>query len=90
MTSTRSYRRGRPVTEAVAELERCSGSQFDPVMVRALVDALAVHDWQPVLPPPDTIRAVPDIPLGVPEPVRAAPRGVPAQGGGSVPTAGPS
>ncbi|MEU6233747.1 HD-GYP domain-containing protein [Kitasatospora sp. NPDC047058] len=57
MTSTRSYRRGRPVTEAVAELERCSGSQFDPVMVRALVDALAVHDWQPVLPPAgDCIR----------------------------------
>ncbi|MFC5662485.1 HD-GYP domain-containing protein [Kitasatospora misakiensis] len=91
MTSTRSYRRGRPVTEAVAELERCSGSQFDPAMVRALVDALAVHDWQPVLPPsPDCILAVPDIPLGVPEPVRAAPRGVPAQGGGGVPTAGPS
>ncbi|MFE7188627.1 HD-GYP domain-containing protein [Kitasatospora sp. NPDC057595] len=90
MTSTRSYRRGRPVTEAVAELERCSGSQFDPVMVRALVDALAVHDWQPVLPPPDCIKAVPDIPLGVPEPApRAAPRGVPAQGGG-VPTTGPS
>ncbi|MED7954472.1 HD-GYP domain-containing protein [Streptomyces sp. BE303] len=88
MTSTRSYRRGRPVTEAVAELERCSGSQFDPVMVRALVSALAVHDWQPVLPPPaDCIRAVPDIPLGVPEPVRAAPRGVPAQGG-TVPTTG--
>ncbi|MFD0275525.1 HD-GYP domain-containing protein [Kitasatospora sp. NPDC127111] len=91
MTSTRSYRRGRPVTEAVAELERCSGSQFDPVMVRALVDALAVHDWQPVLPPPpgDCIRVVPDIPLGVPEPVRAAPRPVPAQGG-TVPTAGSS
>ncbi|WP_406211170.1 HD-GYP domain-containing protein [Kitasatospora sp. NBC_01560] len=90
MTSTRSYRRGRPVTEAVAELERCSGSQFDPVMVRALVEALAGYDWQPVLPAPgDCIRAVPDIPLGVPEPVRAAPRRVPAQGG-TVPTAGPS
>ncbi|MFI5645659.1 HD-GYP domain-containing protein [Kitasatospora sp. NPDC051705] len=88
MTSTRSYRRGRPVTEAIAELQRCSGSQFDPAMVRALIDALVVHDWQPVLPPPDgSIRAVPDIPLGVPEPVRAAPRRVPAQGG-SVPTAG--
>ncbi|WP_369183186.1 HD-GYP domain-containing protein [Streptomyces sp. Y1] len=84
MTSTRSYRRGRPVTEAVAELERCSGSQFDPVMVRALIEALAVHDWQPVLPPPDeAIRAVPDIPLGVPEPARAAPGRVPAQGGGA-------
>ncbi|MER5355525.1 HD-GYP domain-containing protein [Kitasatospora sp. NPDC002551] len=90
MTSTRSYRRGRPVTEAVAELQRCSGSQFDPVMVRALVDALAVHDWQPVLPSsPDCVKGVPDIPLGVPEPARAAPRGVPAQGGG-VPTAGSS
>ncbi|MFF8772702.1 HD-GYP domain-containing protein [Kitasatospora sp. NPDC015120] len=86
MTSTRSYRRGRPVTEAVAELERCSGSQFDPVMVRALVDALAVHDWQPVLPPPpECIKEVPDIPLGVPEPARAAP----AQGAAPAPGAGP-
>ncbi|MER7751199.1 HD-GYP domain-containing protein [Kitasatospora sp. NPDC097643] len=83
MTSTRSYRRGRPVAEAVAELERCSGSQFDPVMVRALVDALAVHVWQPVQPSEDCIRAVPDIPLGVPEPVRAAPGRLPAQGGGA-------
>ncbi|MFI6152294.1 HD-GYP domain-containing protein [Kitasatospora sp. NPDC051170] len=88
MTSTRSYRRGRPVAEAVAELERCSGGQFDPVMVRALIDALAVHDWQPVLPPSgDCIRAVPDIPLGVPEPARAAPGRVPAQGG-AAPMAG--
>ncbi|MFF3115076.1 HD-GYP domain-containing protein [Kitasatospora sp. NPDC057904] len=89
MTSTRSYRRGRPVAEAVAELERCSGSQFDPVMVRALIGALAVHDWQPVLPAPtgECLRAVPDIPLGVPEPVRAAPGRVPARGG-SVPSAG--
>ncbi|AUG79601.1 Metal-dependent phosphohydrolase [Kitasatospora sp. MMS16-BH015] len=69
MTSTRSYRRGRPVPEAVAELERCAGSQFDPVMVRALVAAVAEHGWQPALPPPDE-QAVPDIPLGVPEPAR--------------------
>ncbi|MFI2610881.1 HD-GYP domain-containing protein [Kitasatospora sp. NPDC018619] len=82
MTSTRSYRRGRPVGEAVAELERCSGSQFDPVMVRALIDALAEHDWQPVVHDEDCLQAVPDIPLGVPEPARAAPGGVPPQGGG--------
>ncbi|WBP87108.1 HD-GYP domain-containing protein [Kitasatospora cathayae] len=87
MTSTRSYRRGRPVTEAVTELERCSGSQFDPVMVRALIDALAVHEWRPVVPSEDCVRAVPDIPLGVPEPVRAAPGRVPAQGR-TVPVAG--
>ncbi|WP_197084465.1 HD-GYP domain-containing protein [Saccharothrix sp. ST-888] len=71
MTSTRSYRRGRPVAEAVAELERCAGSQFDPAMVRALVAAVAEHGWEPVLPPPGGWAGeVPDIPLGVPEPAR--------------------
>lgn len=45
MTSTRSYRRGRPVPAAVAELERCAGSQFDPRMVGALARGLARHGW---------------------------------------------
>ncbi|GAA2997741.1 HD-GYP domain-containing protein [Streptomyces fulvorobeus] len=45
MTSTRSYRRGRPVPAALAELERCAGSQFDPQMVGALVRGLARHGW---------------------------------------------
>ncbi|MFE5244513.1 MULTISPECIES: HD-GYP domain-containing protein [unclassified Streptomyces] len=45
MTSTRSYRRGRPVPVAVEELERCAGSQFDPRMVRALARALDRHGW---------------------------------------------
>ncbi|MEU1125941.1 HD-GYP domain-containing protein [Streptomyces sp. NPDC005899] len=45
MTSTRSYRRARPVPTAVRELERCAGSQFDPRMVRALVRALDRHGW---------------------------------------------
>ena len=77
MTSTRSYRRGRPVTEAVAELRRCAGSQFDPVMVTALVAAVDEHGWQPEPPPPGGWDGdVPDIPLGVPEP---APR-LPAPG----------
>ncbi|MDH6575583.1 HD-GYP domain-containing protein [Kitasatospora sp. MAP5-34] len=75
MTSTRSYRRGRPVPEAVAELERCAGSQFDPAMVCALVAAVAEHGWEPALPPPGDSE-VPDIPLGVPEPARR----LPAQG----------
>ncbi|MEU4682104.1 HD-GYP domain-containing protein [Streptomyces xinghaiensis] len=48
MTSTRSYRRARPVGEAVAELRRCAGSQFDPRMVRALCRALERHGWHPV------------------------------------------
>ncbi|QXE34807.1 HD-GYP domain-containing protein [Streptomyces sp. GMY02] len=45
MTSTRSYRRGRPVPAALAELERCAGTQFDPEMVRALSKALDRHGW---------------------------------------------
>ncbi|MFD1657899.1 HD-GYP domain-containing protein [Streptomyces caeni] len=40
MTSTRSYRRARPVAAALRELERCAGAQFDPAMVRALIRAL--------------------------------------------------
>jgi HD-GYP domain-containing protein (c-di-GMP phosphodiesterase class II) len=36
MTTDRSYRKARPVDEAVAELERCSGTDFDPAVVEAL------------------------------------------------------
>ncbi len=35
MTSQRSYNRPRSTDEAVAELERCSGTQFDPELVAA-------------------------------------------------------
>ena len=37
MTSTRPYRMARPVDEALAELRRCSGTQFDPAVVDVLV-----------------------------------------------------
>ncbi|MFE0644790.1 HD-GYP domain-containing protein [Streptomyces sp. NPDC058877] len=47
MTSTRSYSRARPVPTAVAELQRCAGTHFDPRMVAALVRALDRHGWQP-------------------------------------------
>jgi HD-GYP domain-containing protein (c-di-GMP phosphodiesterase class II) len=36
----RSYRKPITPKEAVAELRRCSGSQFDPLVVDAFVDAL--------------------------------------------------
>ncbi|MFI6879544.1 HD-GYP domain-containing protein [Streptomyces sp. NPDC050400] len=49
MTSTRTYSRARPVAVALAELERCAGSQFDPVMVRALVAVLGRDGWHPVV-----------------------------------------
>ena len=40
MTSDRPYRAGRPEQEALAELERCAGTQFDPECVAALRRAL--------------------------------------------------
>lgn len=49
MTSTRSYRRARPVGSAVAELKRCAGTQFDPRMVRALDRALDRQGWSPAV-----------------------------------------
>ncbi|MEU0404496.1 HD-GYP domain-containing protein [Streptomyces sp. NPDC006197] len=49
MTSTRCYSRARPVPTALAELERCAGTQFDPRMVTALVQALDRHGWQPAV-----------------------------------------
>ncbi|MBA2462067.1 MAG: diguanylate cyclase [Actinobacteria bacterium] len=42
MTSNRVYRERRSPDEAIAELERCSGSQFDPVVVAALAEELGV------------------------------------------------
>ncbi|KAA0935893.1 HD-GYP domain-containing protein [Streptomyces apricus] len=56
MTSTRSYRRARPVAAALAELERCAGTQFDPRMVQAFARALGRQGWHPAVtadePPP--------------------------------------
>lgn len=40
MTSSRPYRPSRSPAEAADELRRCSGSQFDPTVVRAFLDAL--------------------------------------------------
>jgi len=41
MTSDRPYRRAMPQEEAIAELRRCAGTQFDPAVVWALIDVLA-------------------------------------------------
>ncbi|MGW7350610.1 HD-GYP domain-containing protein [Streptomyces sp. NPDC054784] len=54
MTSTRSYRRALPVPRAVAELEDCAGTQFDPRMVAALCRALAREGWSPAATADDT------------------------------------
>ena len=40
MTSDRAYSRAMPPQEALAELERCAGTQFDPAVVKALAEEL--------------------------------------------------
>lgn len=49
MTSGRPYRAGMPVVDALAELRRCAGAQFDPRCVEAFERALASH----AVAPPD-------------------------------------
>jgi HD-GYP domain-containing protein (c-di-GMP phosphodiesterase class II) len=41
MTTDRSYRAARSTEEALAELRRCSGTDFDPDVVEALAAVLA-------------------------------------------------
>ena len=40
ITSDRSYKKGRTAEEALAELERCANTQFDPELVTAFVRAM--------------------------------------------------
>jgi HD domain len=57
MTTTRSYRGARSHEDAIAELRRCKGSQFDPVMVEAMSAGLDAEGW-------DVSDTVPtDVPL---------------------------
>jgi HD-GYP domain-containing protein (c-di-GMP phosphodiesterase class II) len=68
MTSTRSYRGARSVEEAVAELRKCSGLQFDPMLVDAFIAALGEERWdsQASGQPP-----APALPAGFPAQVAA-------------------
>jgi HD-GYP domain-containing protein (c-di-GMP phosphodiesterase class II) len=40
MTTDRSYRAAMALEDAIAELHRCAGSQFDPLVVSTLVSVL--------------------------------------------------
>ncbi len=53
MTSGRPYRAGMPVEDALAELRRCAGTQFDPQCVEAFEQALAKRT---VAPPDARVR----------------------------------
>ena len=51
MTSTRSYRGARPIKQAIEELRKWSGRQFDPAFVDAFVAAIERDGWQQPEPP---------------------------------------
>lgn len=45
MVADRPYRRGRSEQEAMLELRRCAGTQFDPRIVEAFEEALSAGEW---------------------------------------------
>jgi diguanylate cyclase (GGDEF)-like protein len=47
MMSDRPYRPAMSLDEAVAEVERCAGSQFDPTLVHAFSETIAARGQQP-------------------------------------------
>lgn len=51
ITSARAYRSSRPVPDAICELRANGGSQFDRLVIEALIDALAAGP-ELVSPPP--------------------------------------
>jgi HD-GYP domain-containing protein (c-di-GMP phosphodiesterase class II) len=69
MTTDRSYRKGRSAREAVEELIACSGTQFDPVVVTAMVAVVqqrvldATADGEPLFDP--TAAHGPDLALPI-------------------------
>ncbi len=46
MTSTRVYRKAKSIEDALLELHRCVGTQFDPVSLAALERALRQYGWE--------------------------------------------
>jgi putative nucleotidyltransferase with HDIG domain len=64
ITHDRPYREGRPVAEAIAELEREAGRQFDPRVVRALVELLEARQPPAV---PALLWALPSLGEGTEE-----------------------
>jgi HD-GYP domain-containing protein (c-di-GMP phosphodiesterase class II) len=50
MTSPRPYREALALDEALAEVERCAGTQFDPAIARTFLDAWEAGELAPAEP----------------------------------------
>ena len=57
MTTTRPYRPAMPLDEAVTEMRHCSGTQFDPNVVGALLEVVDDPGWQLTLREPLRVPA---------------------------------
>ena len=55
MTSTRAYRSARSAANALAELRRCAGAQFDPDVVETFCALVEDEDASSLLPPANHI-----------------------------------
>ncbi|MGO8907364.1 MAG: aminopeptidase [Solirubrobacteraceae bacterium] len=49
MTTTRSYRQAMPLDQAIDEMRKCAGTQFDPSVVEALVSVVGSAKAAPAL-----------------------------------------
>ncbi len=56
--SNRPYRSGRTHQEATKELTRCSGKQFDPRIVQALLEILDANEELQIMTPPDSFASM--------------------------------
>ena len=62
MTTARSYREARSTADAVAELRRCWGTQFDPAVVDTLVEIVAESEEAQPIPLRPVAEAAPLLP----------------------------
>jgi HD-GYP domain-containing protein (c-di-GMP phosphodiesterase class II) len=46
MTSDRVYRKAMSLPDAIGELRRCSGTQFDPQVIDSLVAVIAESEFE--------------------------------------------
>ncbi|MCB2224079.1 MAG: HD domain-containing protein [Actinobacteria bacterium] len=90
MTAGRPYQTAVPIRAAVEEIERCSGTQFDPDVAAGLRKVMVTRGdprLTPAAPIAGRLEAVPEE-IPAPVPAAAAPRAVPAPerapGGGTV------